>query len=128
MQFDPGRRRTVATASAGSLLANAFGGQLSGTTEPVDIAFGIRRPVRTLHLQRPLLIGPIPLYELGVRTNDFGSVDGIPEVGGDPDEIVVVAHGKKPRVEQIKVGADVLDRCSWIAFDGRARQIRLSCF
>jgi len=127
VQFDPGRRRTVATASAGARIAGALGGQLAGPAEPVEIAFGVSRPVRSLHLARPLQIGAISLRELGVRTHDFGSVRGIAEAGADPDEVVVVAKGKK-RVEQIKLGADVLDRCSSITFDKAARQVRLSCW
>ena len=128
VQFDPGRRRTVATASAGARIAGALGGQLSGAAEPVEIVFGVSRPVRSLRLERPLMIGSIPLHEFGVRTRDFGSVRGIPEAGADPDEIVVVAKGKKSKAEQIKLGSDVLDRCSSIVFDKGARQVRLSCW
>jgi hypothetical protein len=128
VHFDPGRRRTVATASAGARIAQALGGQLAGMPQPVEIAFGIIRPVRSLQLERPLLIGSLALRELGVRTHDFGSVRSIPEAGADPDEIVVVARGKKRRGEQIRLGADLLDRCSSIVFDRAARQIRLSCW
>lgn len=127
VQFDPGRRRTVATASAGARIAGALGGQLAGSATPTEIAFGVSRPVRSLRLSRPLLIGAISLSEMGVRTHDFGSVRSVPEAGADPDEIVVVAKGKKNPGEQIKLGADVLDKCSSITFDKAARQIRLSC-
>jgi hypothetical protein len=128
VHFDPGRRRTIATASAGARIARAMGGHFSGAAEPVEIVFGVVRPVRSLQLERPLLIGPLSFRELGVRTHDFGSVRNIPEANADPDEIVVVARGKKkPKGEQIKLGADVLDRCSSIVFDRAARQIRLSC-
>ncbi|WP_426266918.1 hypothetical protein [Sphingomonas sp. LHG3443-2] len=96
--------------------------------ELLDIAFGVKRPVRLLQLERPMYVGTLSLGELRVRTHDFGSARSIPEAGADPDEIVVVAKGKKPRTEQIKLGADVLDRCSSLVFDKKAREVRLSCW
>lgn len=128
IRFDPHRPRTLATAGAGVRLAEAFGGRLTGEAEQVEIAFGIARPVRTLRLDRPLAIGPLSIATLGVRTRDFGNAEGITEEGGDPDEIVVTARGRRDASrDRIALGADALARCSSILFDKRARQVRLSC-
>lgn len=128
IRFNPHHPQTLATAGTGVRLAGAFDGRLSGAAERVEIAFGIARPVRTLRLGRPLLIGPLAISSLGVRTNDFGDASAIPEEGGDPDEIVVTgrARGNGGR-DKISLGADSLARCSSIIFDKAARQVRLTC-
>lgn len=128
VRFDPHRPRTLATAGAGLRLAEAFGGRLADDAEPVEIAFGIARPVRTLRLARPLAIGPLAITTLGVRTRDFGNAEGIQPEGGDPDEIVITARGRRNMArDRIALGADALARCSSIIFDKRSRQVRLSC-
>jgi hypothetical protein len=128
VRFDPNHPRTLATAGAGVRLAQAYEGRVSGEAEPLTIAFGIARPVRTLRLGRPLQIGPLAIAELGVRTSDFGNAGSIREEGGDPDEIVVTADRRRDSDrDRISVGADLLARCSSIVFDKPARQIRLTC-
>ena len=127
IQFDPGRRRTVATASAGARLASVLGAQLSGATSEIEIAFGVIRPVRTLQMKKALMLGRLTINELSVRSNRYGSAYGIPEAGSDPNEIVVTGGSKKRGAEQIKLGADILDQCSSIVFDKTSRQVRLSC-
>src|SRR4051812_14649887 len=89
IRFDPHHPRTLATAGAGVRLAAVYDARIAGETGSEEIAFGIARPVRTLHLGRPLQIGPLSITELGVRTSDFGNAAAIREAGGDPDEIVV---------------------------------------
>lgn len=128
VRFDPRHALTLATAGAGVRLASTFDGRLSGETRPVEIAFGISRPVRTLRLARPLTIGSLSISTLGVRTSDFGDAATIREEGGDPDEIVVTGRrrGNNDR-DRIALGADALERCSSIVFDKPARQIRLTC-
>jgi hypothetical protein len=130
VRFDPYHPRTTVTANAATLIADAQGGKLTGVTEPVEIAFGITRPVRTMTLATPLAIGPISLSSLGVRTADVGSATAIPDADAtpDPDEIVVTAKGKRdPKRDRLTLGADVLDRCSAIVFDQAAKQVRLTC-
>jgi len=131
VRFDPYHPRTTVTANAASLIAEAQRGTLVGTLEPVEIAFGIVRPVRTMILATPLPVGPLMLSTLGVRASDVGDAVSIPEADAappDPDEIVVTAKGKRdPKHDRLTLGADVLDRCSEIVFDRPQKQVRLTC-
>ncbi len=130
IRFDPHHPRTLATAAAGVRLAAAFGGTVSGGTAEEEIAFGIRRPVRALTLARPLMVGPLAIRALGVRTSDQGNAAGIAEAGADadPNEVVVTAKGKHdPDPDRLSIGADMLARCSSIVFDTPAKAIRLTC-
>jgi hypothetical protein len=128
IRFDPHHPRTLATAGAGVRLAAANDARIGGEAESAEIAFGISRPVRTLHLARPLQIGPLRITELGVRTADFGNTAAIREEGGDPDELVVTARNRRNNDrDRIAIGADLLARCSSLVFDRAARQIRLTC-
>jgi len=128
VRFDPHHPRTLATAGAGVRLAAANDGRIGGEAESLEIAFGIFRPVRTLHLGRPLQIGPLAITQLGVRTSDFGNAASIREEGGDPDEIIVTADRRRNNDgDRIAIGADLLARCSSLVFDRAARQIRLTC-
>lgn len=131
VRFDPYHPRTTVTANAATLIAQAQRGTLAGLTAPVEIAFGIARPVRIMTLATPLLVGPLALSSLGVRTTDVGNAAAIPDADApppDPDEIVVVAKGKRDaNRDRLTIGADLLDRCSAIVFDKPAKQIRLTC-
>lgn len=128
IRFDPHHPRTLATAGAGVRLAAAYDARIDGDTGSAEIAFGISRPVRTLHLGRPLQVGPLEIVELGVRTSDFGNTASIREAGGDPDEIVVTAGSRRNNDrDRIAIGADLLARCSSLVFDRVAHQIRLTC-
>ncbi|BCA63333.1 hypothetical protein HMP09_2567 [Sphingomonas sp. HMP9] len=131
VRFDPYHPRTTVTANAATLIAQAQRGTLAGLTAPVEIAFGIARPVRMMTLATPLAVGPLAVSSIGVRTTDVGSATTIPDADApppDPDEIVVIAKGKRdPKHDRLTIGADQLDRCSAIVFDKPAKQIRLTC-
>lgn len=128
VSFDPHHRRTLATAGAAVRIAAAQGGQLSGAATPVEIAFGIERPVRRMTLARPLALGPLALSDIGVRTSDFGDARTIPEADADPDEIVVTGRKKRDTSrDRLTIGADDLARCSSIVFDKPRHTISLSC-
>lgn len=133
VRFDPYHPRTLANAGAALRIAAAQDGRLTGDTVPLEIAFGIERPVRTMILARPLPLGPLSIATLGVRTADNGNANRIKDDSApekiDPDEIVVTAKGKKrdPNRDRLSIGADQLDRCSSLVFDKPAKQIRLTC-
>ncbi|WP_191864650.1 hypothetical protein V3I01_15980 [Sphingomonas sp. gentR] len=130
VRFDPHHPRTLANAGAAVRLARAYGGSLSGSTSPAEIAFGVERPIRTMTLATPLAVGPLTIATLGVRTIDHGNTDTIADADQhvDPDEVVVTGKGKHDiKRDRLAIGADLLKRCSSIVFDKPARQIRLSC-
>lgn len=121
--------QSLATAGLGAQLARNNGGTLTGPAHAVPIRFGIERPVRTMQLATPLLIGGRPLRQLGVRMADFGDASAIPEAGvkPDPDEIVVTADKKHKHDYALLLGRDFLSGCSALTYDFPAKLIRLSC-
>lgn len=125
--FDPHRPLSLATAGAGQALVAALGGQLTGEPGKAEVAFGINRPVRTLKLAHPLMIGALSLDHITVRVSDNGSTSGIADADADPEEIVVTAKGASDRRDVIILGNDALDHCSSIVFDKPQKLIRLSC-
>jgi hypothetical protein len=130
VRFDPHHPRTLANAGAAVRLARAYGGTLSGSTSPAEIAFGVERPIRAMTLATPLTVGPLSIATLGVRTVDHGNTDTIADADqhADPNEVVVTGKGKHDfKRDRLSIGADQLNRCSSIVFDKPARQIRLSC-
>ena len=130
IRFDPYHNRTLATAGAAVRLAAANAGTMVGAASKAEIAFGIERPVRDMTLGNPLQIGSLSISRIGVRTSDFGNINGVPGVraDSDPDEIVVTAKRKHdPKADRISIGSDLLDQCSSILFDSVRRQIALTC-
>lgn len=124
------RAPTTATASVGMMLSRAHDGTVEGGASLSEVSFGVRRPVRTLRLARPLVVGPLSVGRLLVRVADHGDASTIGERRGprDPDEVVVTGRRKRDRSrDHIVLGRDQLDRCSSITFDKPARQVRLSC-
>lgn len=127
IRFDPWHRRSLATAGAGVRIAQARGGRVLGETGSAEIAFGVERPTRTVVLSAPLIVGPLKLTTLGVRTNDFGNAAAIREVD-DPDEILVTGKRQRDRShDRLSIGSDQLDHCSSIVFDKPAKHILLTC-
>jgi hypothetical protein len=125
--FDPQHDRSLATAGAGQSIAAVYGGQLTGEAGQAEVAFGIMRPIRTMRLNAPLLVGPLRFDAVTVRIGDNGTTAGIADANADPDEIVVTARGNNNRRDTLIVGRDQLAHCSSIVFDKPARQIRLTC-
>jgi len=127
IQFSLDRPESVATASAGAMLARLHGGRLSerGT---IVAAFGVERPVSALRFPRPVSIAGFPFDELAVRTADFGGRLGFP---ADPDapEDIVVARKVTPQSAWpvVLIGRDRLDRCGEVLFDGNRHVLTLRC-
>ncbi|WP_394653013.1 hypothetical protein [uncultured Sphingomonas sp.] len=130
VRFNLHQDSTIATAGAALTLAKAFGGTLDDDRAEAQIAFGVKRPVRTLRLAKPFAVGPIALTSLLARTGDFGNAEGIAATGAtsDPDEIVVTAKGKRDhKRDRVIVGRAALAGCSSLVFDKPAKVVRLSC-
>ncbi|MBX7539419.1 hypothetical protein [Qipengyuania sphaerica] len=124
--FSFARPETMATAAAGALLASGYDGQMTGEARPLEIEFGIARPVRTMKFSGSPALGELRLANIVVRSQDTGSTDAIPDDERDPNEIVVVGGKAKP-IRRLWVGTDSLAACSSLTFDREAQEIRLSC-
>jgi hypothetical protein len=128
VRFDPNNPRTLVTANAAVRIADAQSGAMTDERANAEIAFGIERPVRTMRLAKPLLVGPLSISELGVRVSDHGSAAAIREESQDPDEIIVTGRKKQdPDRDRLSIGADYLSRCSSITFNKPAKRIELTC-
>lgn len=128
IRFDPRQPRSLATAGAATRIALYHDGAMAGEPGSATISFGVVRPVRRMTLSRPLMIGPIAIADIDVRTMDFGTANAIPESDRDPDEIVVLGERRRNLSrDRLTLGADFLDRCSSLVFDKPRAEIRLSC-
>ncbi|KKC27937.1 hypothetical protein [Sphingomonas sp. SRS2] len=127
VQFSFARPDSVATSSAGALLAQAHGGRLT-ESEPTVAAFGIARPTATLRFPQPITIAGFRFGQLRVRTADFAGSIAFPADPADEGDIVV-----RKKVEQqrawpvVLLGRDRLDRCSEALFDTIAKRLTLRC-
>lgn len=124
------RGETMMPASTGVLLANAYGGKLTGEPREILIELGVSRPVQPMLFDSPVMLGALPVTNFVVRTKDTGSIGDIPldtDAAIDESEIVVTADSKRKVRHHIIVGLDSLQGCSTLTFDKPARQIRLSC-
>lgn len=122
----------IASAAAGAAIARAYGGTLSGATWDVEILLGVKRPVRLMTLQRPLVIGPLAMTQIAVRVRDrvdsAGRGEPIPDNTEDPSEIVVSAQKKGPRPAfTLSIPRATLAGCSKLTFDKAATRIELWC-
>ena len=127
VQFALARAESVATSSAGALLAQAHGGRLSEST-PTIAAFGIARPTAMLAFPRPVTIAGFRFDQLPVRTADFAGQVAFPADPADDGEIIV-----RKKIEQqrawpvVLIGRDRLDRCSEALFDTIGKRLTLRC-
>lgn len=132
VRFDLRERETFATANAAKFIASENGGKLQGPARPIVIAWNFKRPVRTLVLDKPLMIGALSIPMMNVRVHDWGSVltinDADASIGDDAAVDVVVKARKKARKwAAIRVGSDQLFDCSRILYDNPNRKIELTC-
>ena len=127
IQFSFERPESVATASAGAILARAYGGRLSDGGRMVA-AFGIERPIAMLHFRQPATVAGFEFRNLPVRTADFAGREQFPTDPDEPGDIVV---RKKVSQQQawpvVLIGRDRTDRCSEAIYDTIARRLTLRC-
>jgi hypothetical protein len=127
VQFSLDRVESVATASAGAILAREFGGRL-GDGGKMIAAFGIERPIAILRFKKPAQVAGFAYKNLPVRTADFAGHEEFPSDPDEPDDIVV-----KKKVSQqsawpvVMIGRDRTDRCSEAIYDTIAKRLTLRC-
>jgi len=122
----------MASAAAGAAIARAYGGTLSGATLDVEILLGVKRPVRLMTLERPLVIGPLSMTRIAVRVRDrldeAGRGEPIPDGTEDPSEILVSAKKKGPRPYfTLSIPRATMAACSRLTFDKATTRIELWC-
>ncbi len=125
---------SIATAAAGSVLAQAHRGSWSGDLRRHNIALGVERPVRPMNLGRPFALGGrLRVSDFLVRVRDHGGNLPLPaarseEIRTDPDEVVVVAPGANQPVRFLLVlGQDQLSSCSSVTYRRRSVSLVMRC-
>ncbi len=130
VQFSLNRAESVATSSAGAILAQNYGGRL-GREGTIVAAFGIVRPMTMLTFRRPAQLAGFRFDRIPVRTADFAGtlefpVD--PDEPADADDIIVAKRTAQQRVwPVVMIGRDQLDSCGEMLYDTGARRMTLRC-
>ena len=127
--FSITRPQSVATYSAGVVLATAYGGKLApGPATTIEAAFGVIRPIRHLHLARPANVAGFAFDSLQVRISDFGGRYDFKTDDALPDDIVVKRRiSPQEAWPLVLIGRDRLDRCGELRFDIATKIMTLAC-
>ena len=129
----------VVSASTGADLVDVLGGRLVGPSWQEEIMFGVRRPVRRLQLDRPLVIGPMSFNSVAVRVG--GTLDGtqwlapkqqpLPDADADPAEMLVRGRTlvRRAVTQMIVLSRNHLEAqgCIGLTVAKRERQFMLHC-
>jgi hypothetical protein len=133
------RSLPLVSAATGADLASALGGRLEGEPWEEEIVMGLRRPVRKLVLQRPLMIGHLRIDAVAMRVGgrrDTVSLlaegqRAVRDANADPEEMVVIGRTALSRqvARVLHLSRTQLDElgCVNISYDKRARQMALAC-
>lgn len=131
-------RYPLASAAIGNLLQRNNGGRFAPESWDEEMIPGVRRPVRLLVLDKPLIVGPWRFHRVAVnvRTGDdrLSSARGPHQAvtsSNDPDEIAVQARspdGPAPSYTLIIPRKWILQcaQLSYFKAEGR-RRLRLNC-
>lgn len=129
--FSFGRTESLVTATGGKWIADANGGRFDGAAREAPILYGVSRPIRSLRLDRPLMLGGLEIRNLAVRVSDIGNSQGIadgPAPEQDPNEIVVSGDSKRKVPKQrLYIGMDTIGHCASITYDFEAGTVTLMC-
>lgn len=133
LELHPLRPVSVASVAAASRLARAGEAVLTGPVQRVEVGFGVSRPVRRLHLARPLAIAGAVLRDVDVRLYDWAGKAELPPDAAHSDEAMVTGkRGRQRGWPILKLGRDMLGQCASLtwqrAADDPARgHITLNC-
>lgn len=129
--FSFNRSESLVTATGGKWIADAHGGRFDGEAREALILYGIARPIRSLKLNRALMLGELEIRDLAVRVADMGNAQGIaegPTPEQDPNEIVVLGDSKRKVPNQrLYIGMETIGHCASITYDFEARTVTLMC-
>ncbi|MBH5322124.1 hypothetical protein [Aurantiacibacter sediminis] len=128
--FSFDRPETLITATGGRILADNYRGYFEGEPREIPIIYGVERPVRSLTLRDPLMLGDLEVRNIAVRVSDHGNSEGIndaPSPESDPNEIVVSANtGEIPR-QFMYLGMETIGHCASITYDFDEEVLTLMC-
>lgn len=129
--FSIDRAESLVSATGGQWIADAHGGYFEGEARAAPILYGVSRPVRSLKLQRPLMLGELEIRNLAVRVSDMGNASRIADGAApepDPNEIFVTADSKRKVPNQrLYIGMDTIGHCASIDYDFAAGTVTLMC-
>jgi hypothetical protein len=129
--FSFDRAESLVTATGGKWIADANGGRFNGDAREAPILYGVARPIRSLNLERPLMLGELEIRNLAVRVSDMGNSRGIvegPAPESDPSEIIVSGDSKgKVPSQRLYIGMDTIGHCASISYDFAAGTVTLMC-
>lgn len=129
--FSLDRPESLVMATGGKWIADAHGGRFDGEVREAPILYGVARPVRSLTLDRPLMLGALEIRDLAVRVSDMGNAQGIaegPASEPDPNEIVVSGDSKRKVPNQrLYIGTNTIGHCASITYDFKAGTVTLMC-
>lgn len=129
--FSLDRSESLVTATGGKWIADALSGRFDGEAREAPILYGVARPIRSLKLDRPLMLGELEIRDLAVRVSDIGNAQGIaegPALEQDPNEIVVSSESKRKVPNQrLYIGMETIGHCASITYDFDARTVTLMC-
>jgi len=127
--FSLGYSGTLATAAAGAILAEAYGGRLIGGRFEVAPAFGVSRPAQRVVLDREVELAGFRVKDLSVRIADFRGNHALPREPATAGEILVKQRGPRGQTAwpAILIGRDRIDRCAEILFERAPLAVMLRC-
>ncbi|MDB5685619.1 MAG: hypothetical protein JWR77_208 [Rhizorhabdus sp.] len=122
------RADSVASSSAGAILAKAHGGRMTGTSGATVAAFGVSRPTQTMTFSHTFSLAGFNFDRLPIRIADFAGHHALPMPPAEPGDIVVKRrYPQQAAWPVISIGRDRLDRCSEIIFATHTRALALRC-
>jgi hypothetical protein len=129
--FSFDRVESLVTATGGKWIADANGGRFDSEAREAPILYGVARPIRSLSLERPLMLAELEIRNLAVRVSDMGNSRGIaegPAPEEDPSEIIVSGESKgKVPSQRLYIGMDTIGHCASITYDFGAGTVTLMC-
>lgn len=128
VRFALDRPETLATASAGAMLAKAWSGRFADGYAPVAVAWGVSRPSRTIAFASGGRLGGFRFDAVRTRTADLAGRDRLPTDPVEANEIVVTRRTARHRgAPAVAIGRDRIDACGEIALDTQSLLLTLRC-